>query len=160
METYEEIESKAAEVLSRWAEIVEGRPWGVAQGKPRIYVNGWGKGTTVYFEFPDFPDGTDTLIGGAAMKVFIDDCGQHPNWYMSRRRQIMQDAGTLKRSLTLMILADVGDEDFARRTMHADYDEGALRDHLDEIAGHLINGRKGQAETILVGIREDDEEDD
>lgn len=48
-------------------------------GKFRIYAKTGRRDAKVFLELDD-PDAT-----GAALKIFIDDCGQSPKWYASQR---------------------------------------------------------------------------
>ena len=90
--------------LERIAEIVGGKAWGADKAKPRIYMPSR-RDCKAYFDFPDvlYPDsmsadepidGAVCCLGGACLKVFIDDCGQHPNWYKGQRAKIMQSMQT------------------------------------------------------------------
>jgi len=91
MQTWTEIElfAAVAQQLAARSALIGGKPWGAAQGKPRIYMPSR-RDCKVYFEFPDFPTGDETdLLGGACLKVLIDDCGQHPNWYKSQRAKLL-----------------------------------------------------------------------
>lgn len=82
-------EDQVQRQLEERADLVDGKPWGVAQGKPRIYLQSR-RDAKVYVEFPDYPTGDETdLLGGAELKVFIEECGQHPNWYKAQRRKLV-----------------------------------------------------------------------
>jgi len=63
------------------------RWWGRGVTAERIYLNGHGRrDVKVWLEFDD-----PANVAGAALKVRIDDCGQHPNWYAGQRAQFMAD---------------------------------------------------------------------
>jgi hypothetical protein len=82
-------EAKVQEQLEERARLVGGKPWGVKQGKPRIYLPSR-RDVKVFVAFEGFPTGDDAdLLGGAKLVVLIDDCGQHPNWYRAQREKIM-----------------------------------------------------------------------
>jgi len=70
------------EGLAVLAEMVEGKPWAKA-GRTRIYF-ATARGTTAYLNFD----------GGWELKIFIDDCGQHPNWYKSQKAKLMSELET------------------------------------------------------------------
>jgi len=62
-----------------YEKIVRGKAW-AKNGKLRIYAANTNKVQDVYLDFPD-----GTLLGGAAAKCFIKECGQSPAWYKSQR---------------------------------------------------------------------------
>lgn len=142
--------------LNRKASIVGGKVWGAEKGKPRIYMN-YRKDVKVFFEFPDF----DTVaLGGACLKIFIDDCGQHPNWYVSQRKQIM--ASFMKEGLAIMALDSVENrmteaekaampvetrEKFAREIMEMDEDFSETQ--INTASHEFINGRVEAGMAIL-----------
>jgi len=131
-----------AQQLERAAEIVGGEPWGATTGKPRIYMPSR-RDATIYFEFPD-SDGA-TYLGGACLKIFIDDCGQHPNWYAGQKRKIM--ASQRLAGLALCAFSE-GDEELARAIAEADeIDEMAV---YEQAANHLVNGRFAEARETLA----------
>jgi len=137
---------KAEDKLNQIAEIIGGRPWGVDKLKPRVYMNGHRKDIKVFFEFPDAAydprnPADDDYLGGDKLSIFIDDCGQHPNWYRGQREKIAKQYYP-----HMLAVAAIGcDEvDFAKTIMDDDEIEinAAL---LDEMSGHLINGRAAKA---------------
>lgn len=87
----EVFEAKVREQLEERAAMVGGKPWGVAQGKPRIYLPSR-RDTQVFIEFPGYPTGDEAdLLGGPKLSVIIDDYGQHTNWYKRRRAKVISD---------------------------------------------------------------------
>jgi len=136
--------------LEAAAELVGGRAWGAEKGRPRIYMRS-ARDRKVYFEFPDaaYSTGEDlvngaTTLGGPAFKVWIDDCGQHPNWYVSEKQQIMKAART--EALALMAFTD-GDPELAEAIM--DGEEIDDLEAYDAAAGHITNGRFAEAREVL-----------
>lgn len=131
--------------LATAAEIIGGRPWGADKGKPRIYMPSSCRGRKVFFEFPDFPTGDPAdQLGGAALKIFIDDCGQHANWYTSQRQKVVHRM--YRPSLALSAI-HAGDAGLAAEIM--DRDDDITAEEIDAAGGHLINGRIAEARETL-----------
>jgi len=63
---------------------IEASYWGKGD-KCRIYAKARRRDVKVYLELDD-ADAT-----GAALKVFIDDCGQSPKWYASQRSMLEEN---------------------------------------------------------------------
>lgn len=140
------------EQLERAAEIVGGKAWGLDKLKPRIYMPSR-KDMKVYFEFPDCtyetPDDTADAIkqlGGACLKVFIDDCGQSPSWYSSQKKLVMDRQQVASLALCAYTLCD--DDDLACKIMELEEIED---DTLNGAANHLVNGRAAEARSVLFG---------
>ena len=144
--------------LNIWAELIDGSPWGYDKGRPRIYINGFGKSTKVYFYFPDHDDES---LGGAVLAIQLADCGQPGAWYAGQKRKIASDQRIRKRLIALMILSNFGNGVFAihwaKEVMAADYDDDGLDEHFDDLCNHLINGRHCDAKAILANIVEGEE---
>jgi hypothetical protein len=78
-------EKQAAVVAKLIAAGIDARWWGRGDAAERLYLNGHGRrDVKVWIEFDD-PEN----VAGAALKVRIDDCGQHANWYRSQRAEFM-----------------------------------------------------------------------
>ena len=131
--------------LNKAAEIVGGKAWGADKGKPRIYMS-FRKDIKVSFQFNDFPNGDESdLLGGASLSIFIEDCGQHANWYAGQSKQVV--ARMQKPALALAAL-HAGDEQLARDIM--DLDE-VTAEMTDGAGGHLTNGRIAEARQAIFG---------
>ena len=128
--------------LAYFAQIIGGSPWGADKGKPRIYMRSRNDATS-YFEFPDAcyddPDFGDDL-GGAVMKIFIKDCGQHTNWYSSQRDTLA--AGLWQHSLSLGALAKLEPnwDDLAKRIM-ALSDDAFTEKKVNAMSKDILNDR-------------------
>lgn len=146
------------EQLNEAAEIIGGRPWGADRGTPRIYMRS-SKDRTVYWEFPDcviptnetsfLPDAPCTPgiheLGGAALRMHIDDCGQPQNWYVGQKRRILED----QRQAGLALIAfRAGDPQLAREIMDGEEIEDLAI--YDTIATELDNGRIPAARAKLA----------
>lgn len=80
-------EKQTATVAKLEAAGIHARWWGRDGQGERIYLNGHGRrDVKVWIEFDDAGE-----VHGAALKVRIDECGQHPKWYASQRAQFMSD---------------------------------------------------------------------
>lgn len=80
-------EKQTAIVAKLAAAGIDARWWGRGDQGERIYLNGHGRrDVKVWIEFDDPGE-----VAGAALKVKIDDCGQHPNWYAGQRAKFMAD---------------------------------------------------------------------
>lgn len=146
MQQWTEVElfAAVAQQLAALSSLVGGKPWGADKGKPRVYLATGRKDVKVYFEFPDFPTGDERdLLGGAAFKVFIDDCGQHPNWYKSQREKLLRSH--YRESLAIQAFAD--DQDLARAIMQRE--EPYTAAEVDDAGRHLANGRIAEARASL-----------
>ncbi len=148
MQTIEQTESTVQEQLEERAGLVGGKAWGVAQGKPRIYMQYARKDVKVFVGYPDHPTGCDEdQLGGPKLSVHIDDCGQHPNWYAGQRAKIQ--ACFHREFLALCILAN-GDPPLAWDLMDQDGDDLEITGEvLDEAGGHSTNGRFAEAREVL-----------
>lgn len=139
------------EQLELAADIIGGNAWGIDKLKPRIYVK-TRRDTKAYFDFaddasytsPDDPADAVHGLGGAAFRVYIDDCGQHPNWYAGEKRKLVE--ANWLRSLALSAFIGCDDEQLAREIMEMDDITAA---QVDEAAGHLVNGRITEARQAL-----------
>lgn len=146
------MEETIVERLERAAALVGGKAWGADKLRPRIYMRTGRRDTKVYFEFPDASytaptDVVDTVkcLGGACLKVRIDDCGQHPNWHKGQMRRISQSYR--QASLALGAFTD-GDEDLAEAIMEAEEIDDMTA--YDDAARHLANGRFAEAREVLA----------
>ena len=147
----QEFEAALKSELERLANLVGGKPWGADKGKPRIYMPSR-KDIKAYFEF-ERPETspmicTEDPLGGAALKIYIDDCGQAPNWYKSQKAKVM--ARLAAASLALAAIR-AGDEELAldlidREEMEA---EDMTAEQIDEAASHMLNGRLAEAREVL-----------
>ena len=139
-----ELFAATAQQLAARSSLIGGRPWGAAQGKPRIYMPSR-RDCQVYFAFPDYPTGDEKdLLGGSCLKVFVDECGQHPNWYAAERKKLI--CSHYREGLALSAL-EQGDEDLARAIMDRDEDFDAAE--VDAASGHMVNGRLAEARAAL-----------
>lgn len=139
MSELNDLVEKTKTQLTKWAGIIGGKPWGADKGKPRIYMPSR-RDVKAFFEFPDYPTGDESdLLGGAKFSVYIDDCGQHANWYASQKEKMSQQ--NRKASLALLAL-HAGSEELAAQLLEADVDE-------DKMAAHLINGRIEDAKALI-----------
>ena len=94
METEKEIEmtriEKAVEVMR--ASGMDARAW-QKHGKDRIYLGWAGKDVKAFFDFDEgwadeaVEDGDD-LLGGSALKVFIDAPGVSRSWEVNRSKMV------------------------------------------------------------------------
>jgi len=83
MKTYETTK-KQDELLEQIKSLgYKARWWGPNGIATRIYLN-YRKDVKCWIEF-DEPEECD----GAALKVYIADCGQHPNWYKTQKQKVM-----------------------------------------------------------------------
>ena len=149
IETEQELVVATKAALDKAAEIVRGRAWGADKGRPRIYMDlcmDLRKDVTAYFYFPDYPDGSDRLLGGAAVNLYVKDCGQHKNWYKGQQKLL--HPRLWRPSLALCALA-ADDEQLARDIM--DGDDTITADLLDSVSHELINGRTNEARKLLFG---------
>lgn len=99
------------------------------------------KNTKIFYDFPDY---VPEYLGGAALKVFIDECGQSPKWYASQRK-ILMSAQTAN-GLALSAL-DNCSEELAKEIL--EFDDEWEDDLINEIAHELINGREDSARALL-----------
>jgi hypothetical protein len=133
------------------AEIVGGKAWGCDKLKPRIYV-GSRRDVKAFFDFsgsasytsPDQPADAVHCLGGAAFHVYIDDCGQHPNWYAAQKRKVVE--ANWKRGLAIDAFIGCDDEALAREIMELD---DVTAEQVNEAAGHFVNGRVAEARAAL-----------
>lgn len=137
-----------AQQLEKIAEITGGKAWGLAQGKPRVYLPSR-RDIKLFLSFegaafssPDqMTDGVTTGLFGVKLNCFIDDCGQPTNWYKSQKAKAMEGArGALNAA---MWFDHTGNADEAKR--FAD-EELTIS---DEAASHLINGREAEARAAV-----------
>ena len=144
--TSSDLEEAAASQLEKLAELVRGRAGGVPQGKPRIYLRrGVARGRSVYFAFPDFPSGDAVApLGGAALKIYIDDCAQTPRWYASQKRQEAVAAASASLALSA---AAAGEWELAEKITACDADW--TESEMDTAGRHLLNGRFREAAEAL-----------
>lgn len=124
--------------LNQIAELIGGKAWGAANGKPRIYFQS-AKDRKVFFSFPDF-DGTE--LGGARLDVFIDDSGQPANWYASQK----QRENERLYAAALAIQAFEFDEAKAAAIMELDE---VTPEMLDAASHEFANGRAAEGFAVL-----------
>jgi hypothetical protein len=139
-----EFEAQVQRQLEERAALVGGKAWGVAQGKPRIYLRSR-RDVKVYVDYPDYPTGdSNDLLGGPALRVLINECDQHSNWYASQREKLMRDHRGI--FLALSIWSD-GDPQLAAEIAEEgiDVDDATL----DAVANHSANGRFIEARQLL-----------
>lgn len=137
--------------LDRAAEIVGGKAWGADKLKPRIYI-GHRRDMKVFFDFgqdasytsPDQIADAVHCLGGGVLRVYIDDCGQHPNWYAAQKLKAVE--ANWKRGLALSAFMECDDETFAQDIMELD---DVTADQVDEAGRHLANGRVAEARKAL-----------
>lgn len=135
------------EHLAALAAIVDAKPWGAAQFKPRLYLRSR-KDITLFISFEDAcytsPDEEVTAIfclAGCKLHCFIDECGQSPKWYASQRRIAMENARPAFDAVMWALHTDnlaEAEEIFENEI-----------EITDEIANHLINGRIDEARALL-----------
>ena len=145
IETEQELVVATKAALDKAAEIVRGRAWGADKGRPRIYMD-LRKDVTAYFYFPDYPDGSDRLLGGAAVSLYVKDCGQHKNWYKGQQESLRRK---LWRPSLALCAIDNGDDALAAEIMNGDFEITA--ELLDSVSHELINGRTDEARKLLFG---------
>ncbi|MBN2591619.1 MAG: hypothetical protein JXA96_17265 [Sedimentisphaerales bacterium] len=56
--------------------------WGRGEIAERIYLNGYRKDVKCWIEFDDPSD-----LDGAALRVYVEECGQHRNWYITQAQK-------------------------------------------------------------------------
>lgn len=136
------------ERLEQIAELTSGKAWGLAQGKPRVYLRSR-KDIKLFITFEDSAysspdqecDNAITGLFGAKMNCFIDECGQSPKWYASQK-QIAIDAARPAFNAVCWL-------------EHFDNLEEATRiieneiEITDEAANHMINGRHQEAKAAI-----------
>ena len=140
-----------AESLERAADLVGGKAWGAHKLRPRIYLTTRRRDANVFFEFPDasFAAATDpvdavTCLGGARLRVHIDDCGQPERWYKGQVRKIMESYRDASLALSAFMS---GEEDLAEAIMEADEIDDMRA--FDAAACHIANGRFAEARQVL-----------
>ena len=140
----QEFEARVQTQLGERAALVGGKAWGVAKGKPRIYLPSR-KDIKIFVEYPDYPTGADAdLLGGPKLCVFVDECGQHANWYKAEREKAVRS--NRRAFVALSILAD-GDAKLAADLMESD---AVLTDAMiDESGSHSVNARFDEARKVL-----------
>jgi hypothetical protein len=79
MKTYQLTEKQEAIVEQLNEAGFHARWWGRGSEAERIYLNGYRKDVKCWIEFDDPAD-----LEGAALRVYVEDCGQHANWYKSQ----------------------------------------------------------------------------
>ena len=94
MKTYKTTETQVT-VLGRIKSLgYKASWWGPNGSATRIYLK-FRKDVKCWIEF-DEPDDCD----GAALKIYIADCGQHANWYKAQKKQIMDWAANAFQAAT------------------------------------------------------------
>ena len=136
-----------SEELTKLAELIGGKAWGADKGKPRIYMRS-SRDRKVFFMFPDAVDGDCGCLGGAALKVYIDDCGQAGNWYKSQRQREMH--GQRGNALALAAACDGGDWELAEQLV--EYGDDFSDVEIDELASHLVNDRLYEARSLVAEL--------
>lgn len=136
------------EQLEKLAALIGGKAWGLDKGKPRIYMPSR-RDCKVYFDFPApaYASPEDEIngavdLGGAALRVYIDDCGQHPNWYASQKAKMI--AARAKDSLAIQAAQS---DDWELAQVILDFDDDL---DVDDISNHLTNGRLAEARAMLT----------
>jgi hypothetical protein len=141
-----------SEQLNLIAAVVGGNAWGLAQGKPRIYVPAR-KDMKVFFTFDDaaYASPSDEIssvvnLGSARLVILIDECGQHKNWYAGQKKTVIER--NQKTAMAIMAVTYGDDEQFAAAIMDGD----DLSDEtIDAMAGHFVNGRIEEARLEFAG---------
>ncbi len=143
--TTERTVSQQLTSLASLASLIGGKAWGADKGRPRIYMRTGRKDCKVFFSFNDVDsNGTVIAMGGASLKVYIDDCGQAANWYKSqknmlRRRYVAESLALAASALSEQLAADIMDNDLAEVSDN-DYDTAS---------NHIANGRVNEAREAL-----------
>jgi len=125
------------EQLTVAAEIAGGKAWGADKGKPRIYMTS-SRDRKVYI---DFPDATADDLGGAVVKVTVDDCGQSPKWYASQKQREIDGVREAFFAVTWYLF-----------TGNVEEAEQIIDDELsvsDEAASHIADGREPEARQAI-----------
>jgi len=126
--------------LATAAHLIGGTPSATGRGTPQIEMAS-AEGRSIYFEFPN---ASDTDLGEATLHVSIDDCEiASPRYASEKRREIAAHA---RHALALMALR-AGDPELAQAVLAADLSGRSAK--VDEIAGHLANGRLADARATL-----------
>jgi len=127
------------ENAQRLAAIIGGRAWAQPDGGlPRIYVDGWwSRKWRVCFAVDE--------DGGWGLRVWIPPCGQHPRWYASQRRKVLETPRLRAAALALAAAGDGCDDAalaVAHRIMAAGPDAWEAWDDaaIDDAARHFANG--------------------
>ena len=142
----EALERHAQHQLQKRADLVGGRALFMGSGEPRIYLPSR-RDTAVYVSYPDFPTGSDDLLGGPKLEVKIAECGQHAKWYEAEQRKALS-----KHRLAILALAILSDGDASLAHELID-DEPDLTDEIvDAAMQHSANGRFSEAREVL-GLR-------
>jgi hypothetical protein len=135
--------------------VIGGKVWGLHVGKPRIYMNTGRRDITAYYDFADATyknldadDKSDPVLnslGGASLRIFIKDCGQHAGWYRSQWRMIMNQQSNIANAVGLATsiyssgecLSDEEITNAMREVMSVDMDDA----EIDRFAHECINAR-------------------
>jgi hypothetical protein len=100
MKTYK-ITSKQTKLLEQIKSLgYKAGWWGPNGNATRLYLN-YRKDIKCWIEF-DEPE----ECYGAALKIYIADCGQHPNWYKSQKQKIREWAADAFQAATGQILTE------------------------------------------------------
>lgn len=147
----QEFEAAVKAEIERLAKLIGGKAWGADRGKPRIYMP-TRRDIKAYFEF-DTPETspmicTEDPLGGASLKIYIDDCGQAPNWYKSQKAKVRDRLVAASLALTA---ERAGDHELAldlidREEMEVEDIEDAV---IDEASSHMQNDRLAEAREVL-----------
>jgi hypothetical protein len=134
--------------LEDLAATIGGKAWIKGQMQ-RIYMPVHRKDAKVYF---DFADGID---GGAALKVWIDDCGQSPKWYASQRDMLRSRFA----AEALALMAAQSEAGAAGAAKILELRAALTAEAIDELAGHLTNGRTQECDAKLAALQAAQAED-
>jgi hypothetical protein len=130
--------------LDDLAALIGGKAW-TKGSMQRIYMPLRRKDAKVYF---DFADGID---GGAALKVWIDDCGQSASWYSSQRDLLRARFA----AESLALIAAQNETGAAGAQQILELRHALTAEAIDELAGHLTNGRTQEFESKLAAMQAD-----
>jgi len=134
--------------LEDLAGIIGGKAW--AKGEmQRIYMPVHRRDVKAYF---DFPEGVDS---GASLKIWIDDCGQSANWYSSQRDMLRSRFA----AESLALMAAQSEAGAAGAAKILELRAALTAEVIDELAGHLTNGRTQECDAKLAALQAAQAED-
>ena len=125
-----------SELLIEAASVIGGRAWGADLGKPRIYMQTT-RGVSAYF---DFPDACADDLGGACVKVFDNERGDHRG-----ARDVM--VPKLQRPSLALLAFTRGEHRLARGVMTLP--ERIDRDAAERLGSAITRGDVDLAWTLL-----------
>lgn len=142
--------STIADELARRAKVIGGKAWGADKQKPRIYMNVGRKDVSAYFMFPDAKYETDsqewdefTGLGGSRFCVYIDDCGEKPEWYTAQKSLVRE---RFRGKALALIALDREDEELAKQFAEAETIEEEVFEKLHRL---LSDGKLDEARSVF-----------